>query len=537
MKSVRSSLLYSTLMLTGVGIAAQLLGFVYRVSMSRLIGAETLGLYQLIMPAYAVIQSICISGLAVTLSVLSSEFLTRGNTRAIRRLVRTGLRGMLLLWLPLAAVTLLFSRGIAQHILGDSRTQLGLILLLPVLLLTGIENLQKNLFYGVGRVWLPAAVELGEQILRTAAILGLLLLFLPQPQEVSVGIIVIGMLASEVFSSVTLTLCRLRLEPTRPLGTDIAPAALRRKMARIALPVSLTALLGNLMAAANSVLIPRRLVAAGMSETAAMEQFGVMMGMTLPLLMVSSAFINGLTLALVPRLTEYRAACQMGQCRDKLQKALLAVSVCVLPLMALLVILGPDLGILLFGDPRVGQHMTALAVGVVFSCYHAVLACALNALELQNQSAAISLMCGLVQLLFTWFGTGIPGVGLSAFVAGLVCSEGLGLLLALCLTIRATRLKLRLYTCFSAPALAALLMGLWTNLFYRRALLAQRAHALPLAAGAGLALYLLALWAQGVRPLRLFLPRLAAPRRRRAQACNPSRNLIPSRKRRSSSVP
>ena len=99
----RPSLFRSTLMLTGVGVASQFFGFLYRIAMARLAGAEVLGLYQLILPAYAVIQSVCISGLAVAVSVLSAEFYARGNHAALGQSVSAGLRGMAALWLPLAA--------------------------------------------------------------------------------------------------------------------------------------------------------------------------------------------------------------------------------------------------------------------------------------------------------------------------------------------------------------------------------------------------------------------------------------------------
>ena len=56
----------------------------------------------------------------------------------------------------------------------SARTQLGLLLLLPCILLTGVENLHKHFFYGTGNIRPPAAVELCEQFIRTGAVLGLL---------------------------------------------------------------------------------------------------------------------------------------------------------------------------------------------------------------------------------------------------------------------------------------------------------------------------------------------------------------------------
>ena len=98
-----------------------------------------------------------------------------------------------LLLLPAAAGVVLFSDGISVHLLGDARTRLGLVLLLPCAALTGIENLHKHHFYGAGRVCLPGGVDLAEQCIRAAAVLILLWVFLPQYPERAAGLIVLGM--------------------------------------------------------------------------------------------------------------------------------------------------------------------------------------------------------------------------------------------------------------------------------------------------------------------------------------------------------
>ena len=94
-----------------------------------------------------------------------------------------------------------FYDPISVYLLGDARTQLGLILLLPCVALTGVENIHKHFFYGTGVVRPPAVVELMEQFIRAAAVLGLLVLFLPQNPERTVGLIVTGMVICEIFSA------------------------------------------------------------------------------------------------------------------------------------------------------------------------------------------------------------------------------------------------------------------------------------------------------------------------------------------------
>lgn len=502
--SDRPSLFRSTLMLTGVGLAGQVFSFLYRVVMARLVGAEVLGLYQLIMPAYSVIQSICISGLVVAVAVLSSEYHARNNEAGLQQVLSTGLRGLGALWLPVALTVFFQSDFIARNLLGDSRTELGLLLLLPVLLLTGVENLQKHHFYGIGAIRLPAGVELGEQLIRCVSIIGLLCLLAPRQEERSAALIVAGMLISEVFSSLCLTLGRLHRRKKVPRTGQLSPpGALRRRMLKIALPVSLTALAGNLMGASTSVLIPQLLVVYGMSQAQAMEEFGVMLGMTLPLLMVPTAFINALSLALLPRLSEERELGRMTAFRRTAEKALLSVSYVVLPIIALIAALGPDLGKLLFAEPRVGNCILPLALGVGASCYHSILVCMLNALGKQSQSAAISLFCGALELLLTVALT--PRLSLGGFVTGFVAAEGLAVVLCILLVRRCGAIQLNCYRCFSAPVLASLLAGLVVNLGYRYGLSAGVEPHWALVSGicAGAAIYLSAMLAQGIWPLRV----------------------------------
>ncbi len=501
----------STLILTFTSIASQLLAFVYRILLSRLVGSEVLGLYQLIIPVYAVLMSVTAVGLTVSASNLSARYHALGNLKAVWQLIRRCLLLFFLLLLPAAAAVLLFSDAISVYLLGDARTQLGLILLLPCITLTGVENLHKHYFYGTGNVRPPAAVELAEQFIRSGAVLSLLVIFLPQSPERAVGLIVTGMVLCEVFSSVTLVLLyRRRMGPPHTLsGRGEASKVLNRRIRSVAVPVGATALLGNLMASANSVIIPQRLVAGGMEISAAMSSFGILFGMTLPMLFLPSAFIGALSLVLTPKLAENSALKRSGEIRRLIYKSLLTTSVLILPAMAVLVVLGPSIAQFLFREPSAGDYILPLSLGTVLSCYQAVLGSSLNGMGRQKINARNSLICGGVQLAVTYFTVGQPRWGLKGFVAGFVVSSALGVLLNWIGAARAAGLRPRLYHWLLAPTLAALLSGLCCNLLF--AVLTDAGLAPILGACAcllfGGVLYLSALQAQGVPFLRLFLRR------------------------------
>lgn len=493
-------MMYGTMLLTFSGLFGQVVGFFYRIALARLIGPETMGLYQLIMPVYSVLSSITTVGLTVAASTLSARCQAKGDRQGVCQVRRSCLKCLIFLLLPVAVVTVAFSDPISVYILGDARTRTGLILLLPCILLTGIENVQKHCFFGVGSVRPPAFSEMAEQVIRAAAVLGLLVLCLPLGGEGTVGVIVLGMVVCEVFSAATLTLLFRRC-----IGSCSRccprPEGLWREIGRIALPVGSTSLLGNLMGSANAILIPQLLVKGGKTAGEAMSDFGVINGMTIPMLLMPTAFIGALGLVLVPKLAQAVAVNRRKEAREQLSRVMAATSCVLLPCMALLVVIGPVLGRLLFKDARAGESILPLAVGVIFTGYQAVLGSALNGLGKQSAAAGNMLLSDGVQLAFTYFLVGDPNIGLKGYVTGLWVSSILGAWLNWRSVRRAIDLKGQTFSWLVAPGLGALLMALCCRLLFGHLLdagLGAPWACLATAAFGG-ALYLAALQAQGIR--------------------------------------
>ena len=473
------------LFLTALSAISQLLGFGYRVLLSRMAGAEVMGLYQLIMPVYSVLLSLTAVGLTAAISNLTSQYLALGNPKAVRQTIATCLRLFFLALIPLGAAVILASDAISVYLLGDARTQLGLVLLVPCVALTGVENFHKHYFYGAGLVRPPAVVELLEQFVRTLAVLGLLWL----------------LVICEIFSSGTLVaLCRRRMKRLGQSGGGEIGKIRRRRVFSIALPVGLNALLGNLLGAANATLIPQKLVESGVERSQAVSQFGVVCGMTMPMLSLPIVFLGALNLVLVPRLAQASALGREGEVRRLVGRAMSAVSLLTLPAMSLMVVVGPDLGKAMFRQEGVGEYLIPLAWTMAMSCYCSVLASALNGIGSQRAVAAISLLGGGVQLLFTLALVPLPGVGMGGYVAGAMVSTALELVLCLYWIRRRTKVRLQLFRWLTAPGLASLLSALVGNLLFR---VLKDGGLSPACAGIAtlafsLVLYLAALQAQGV---------------------------------------
>ena len=459
-----SSVMAGTMLLTVIGLFSQVVGFFYRIILSRLIGAETMGLYQLVMPVYSMLMSVTAVGLTVAVSTLSAKFHALGDQRAVKDALRRGLVCFFFIVVPLGVVIIGASDPISVYVIGDARTRLGVVLLIPCVLLTGVENLHKHCFYGIGRVGPPAATEAVEQLIRSMAVIGLLLLLRPRTGEQKVGIIVTGMVLCEIFSAVALTMLFRRYWR----GRNPPPAKHQvtcRQMVGIALPVSLTSLLGTVLGSANAVLIPGRLVAGGMESGQAMSAFGVLCGMTMPMLAIPTGFVGALCLTMVPDLARRTAGGDRRAAGQFLDRVLSATSLFIAPAMAVMAVIGPTVGRAVYKEPAVGSHMGWLAIGTLLSCYQSVLSGALNGLGLEKLGARNAIISDIVQLAFTVFT--VSYWGMIGFVAGFVLSSLVGMGMNLGSVLRAAGLQPRIYRWFVRPLLGAVLTWEWGRLLFR----------------------------------------------------------------------
>ena len=83
--SLKNSLITGTLLLTLAGVLTRIIGFFYRIFLSRLIGAEGLGIYQLLSPVMALGFAVTAAGIQTAISRFVSSELAQNNPASPRR--------------------------------------------------------------------------------------------------------------------------------------------------------------------------------------------------------------------------------------------------------------------------------------------------------------------------------------------------------------------------------------------------------------------------------------------------------------------
>jgi stage V sporulation protein B len=428
--TIKNTALKGAVILTGVSLFSQILAFIYRVWLARLIEPEAIGLFQLVLPVYAIVMSLCVSGFTVGVSRLTASYSALGRDRAVRQAVNTARGAYIVLVLGVSLLVIPFSDGISAHLLGDARTRLGLLLMLPCILLTGWENVHKNYFFGRKNVIPPSIAEVMEQTVRVGSVLGLLWFFRPVYEETQVGLIVLGMVISEVVSAGALTFFYRRdVKRRESAAHGRTEPNMTGIMVKIAVPIALANFLTNLIGSLNAIIIPGRLIVSGVDSSEALSSFGIAFGMTMPLLALPLVFSGSIGTVTLPRLAESAAIGDRPAIRRRIKTALLAAAIPISLSAAVLIPYGAPIARTLFKNASAGQYMVPLAVATVLVCFETLLGTFLNALGRQKDTAANFICAGAVQLILTWWGVAIPELRLGGFVMAYLAGAALGTVL------------------------------------------------------------------------------------------------------------
>lgn len=153
--------LTSTLLLTGTGFACRVLGFFYRIFLSRTIGAEGLGIYNMIHPVFGICFALCAGSIQTALSQYIASHMDKG-----RGVFRSGLTISMIMSFVLAFLICRHSGFLAAHVLMEPQCAPYLPLMGISVPFAAFHACINGYYYGVQKAKVPAFSQVVEQVIR-----------------------------------------------------------------------------------------------------------------------------------------------------------------------------------------------------------------------------------------------------------------------------------------------------------------------------------------------------------------------------------
>ena len=166
----KNPLVQGALLLTIAGFLTRIIGFFYRIFLSRTIGAEGMGLYQLIFPIYGIVSSISIASVQTSISRYVAAEQSAGRKKGSKNTLLAGVFLSLSATTLLSAVVYFNAEWLAIEFLKESRC-IDLVKILAFSLpFSSIHSCINGYYYGIQKATVPSISQLIEQIIRVLCV-------------------------------------------------------------------------------------------------------------------------------------------------------------------------------------------------------------------------------------------------------------------------------------------------------------------------------------------------------------------------------
>lgn len=387
------------------------LGFLYRIILSRILGPEGLGVYQVSLTVFAVFLTATSSGLPITLSRIISKHRARGYRRGEQAATSAAIILTLLVSVPITLLLFALKTPFSK-VFSDPRCADLFYILIFGLSFTSVYAILRGCFWGNKRFFAYSLVELIEEIIMILVGVALLVVF--QTGIADVNLAAVAVLISYLCSfTIALVYFFIRGGKLRNPRGEFLP------LVKSALPVTAMRTSSSLVNSFISVLFPLRLTAAGYSSARAMSEYGVVYGMVMPVLMIPSSLIGSIALVLVPELSECYYKKEKEKLSGLVEKALNSTLLIVGMLIPFFVICGGDVGAMLYSNAASGRLISACALILLPMSLTMISTSILNSLNCERQTLLFFILGSGAMLLCTWF---LPKyLGSGALCVGMAC--------------------------------------------------------------------------------------------------------------------
>ncbi len=445
------------MVLTLSSFLIKVMGFITRIYMSNVMGAEGTGVYQLIMSVYAVGASFAVSGISVAVCTL-----TGARPAASHKIVKSALAVSLTTGFIASLICFVFAEKIA-FLVGDLRAAFSIRIISLCFPFTSLFASLTGYFNGRSKVKIPVVGQIAEQGIR------ILIVFVLIEKAMKKGIILacvtasVGIAAGEAISAIFLVAVYLKTRTYGKVGKSC-----KRKLLSLSIPAAVGGYFNSILHTVENALIPVMLGAFGFSHSQAVASLGVIKGMAAPICYFPNILISSVATVILPAVSyasEHGRKMSIRYSSDCLFRLCFT---CGGFFAAFFCSFGKEISMLLFKNAHAGEILSLLGIITPFLYINMVSGSILYGAGMQKTSLSISVFEGVSRvagiMLF------VPHYGIYGYIAAVILSDVFACILNIRAISKACDFKfccIKYFVCASVSFFIAVIFGNSLNGIYR----------------------------------------------------------------------
>ncbi|MBQ1914039.1 MAG: polysaccharide biosynthesis protein, partial [Selenomonadaceae bacterium] len=418
------SFLKGTLILTVAGFVVKVIGSLNWIFVSRILGGEGIGLYQMAFPIYFFAMTVSQAGVPVAISIITAERVALKDIYGAKRVFRISMALMLVTGLVFSFLTYFGAQWLIDwHFIRDPRAYMSMVVLAPTVFFVTFLASSRGYLQGWQRMTPTAVSQIVEQIFRVITMIVLANLLLPWGLEYASAGASLGALAGAVTGLIVLVYYHIRLdrdierdyghvlEPTPETKGETSWQIIKRIFA-LSLPVSAASIMLPVVSNLDLMIVPQRLEVAGYSVNQATELFGYLTGMAVPLVNLATILTASMAMSIVPAISEARALKQKDRVYSQTASSVRISNFVCFPAFVIVFVLATPIASLIYNAPGAGPAVMISAVSIVLLGLHQVSTAVLQGLGHTKIPMVNMVLAAVAKVILNWTLTAQPWLGI-----------------------------------------------------------------------------------------------------------------------------
>lgn len=460
------SLIASTLILTATSFLTRTIGMISSVFLSQMLGAEGIGIYELVMSIYMTAVVFASAGLCSSVSRLVAEELGKEKPGSIRYIMRVALSFGFISSLLVTTLLFISAPALVKYFIHDESAVLGLRLLSLSIPFMTCSSSFKGYFYAAKKTIYPASADILEQLVKMTLIMVLVTIYAPLGTHYAYAAIGTGLTIGEITSwSYLLSLFILNRHHYK-VPVSPPPKHLLTRLLSILLPIASISYIGYIFLSVENVLIPEGLKKFSGTFSESMSALGMLKGMVFPILFFPSAFLTAFSTTLIPEIAKANILHHKKRVAYTTNRVLQLTFILSLLVVSIFLSYGDELGFIIYKSAEIGPLLRLFSIIVPFIYTEVIADGILKGLDKQVSCLKYSILDAITRVIFIYFL--LPLKGVHALILIMMISSILTSTLNFNKLIEATKIKVHPINWLLKPAVAAAFSSSYSRLIINK---------------------------------------------------------------------
>lgn len=294
------------------GIICKLVGVLFTIPLTHLIGADGLGIFQGVYPTYNLLLTISSAGLPVAVSRMVSHSLARRDPRNAKQVFKVAAYLMGAIGCIFSIFMFVSSDTLAVHINQPESTP-GFQMIAPCVAIVCILSAFRGFMQGQQNMVPTAISQLIEQVGKVFIALPLAALGNRISITMGAAYALLGITIAEFFALAYMIILYLRqrstFDKTEQLSSDPAMSVgfTAKRLIFFSIPITISACIVPLAQFVDSAMLVNRMIVSGLSLEEARPLYGLFSGLVIRLINIPTALALSISMSLVPAISSAKA--------------------------------------------------------------------------------------------------------------------------------------------------------------------------------------------------------------------------------------